>query len=69
MLSTQEDEERPHAFTAADLRALHAASAESPERAAAHRWRWMLSGGKLPELDSLSEVCVSAIGCMRCMLL
>ena len=35
---------------------MHAASAESPERAAAHRWRWMLGGGKVPELDSLNEV-------------
>ena len=56
----QEDEERPHAFTAADLRALHAASAESPERTAAHRWRRMLNGGQLPALDSMSEVPILA---------
>ena len=60
LLGTQEDEERPHAVTAADLRALHVASAELPERAAVHRWRWMLNGGKLPALDSMGEVRVSA---------
>lgn len=54
--SAQEGEEQPHAFTVADLRTLHAASAASPERAAAHRWRWMLNGGKLPALDSMCEV-------------
>lgn len=53
----QDGEERPHAFSAADLRALHTASAESPERAATHRWRWMLNSGKLPSLDhTMSEV-------------
>ena len=52
----QDGEERPHAFSAADLRAVHAASAESPERAAAHRARWMLNRGKLPTLDAMSEV-------------
>ena len=61
MLGIQEDEERPHAATAADLRALHAASAESPERAAAQRWCWMLNGGKLPALDSMSEVGVTVV--------
>lgn len=53
----QDGEERRHAFSAGDLRALHAASAESPERAAAHRWRWMLNSGKLPSLNrTMSEV-------------
>ena len=65
MLGTQEDEERPHAFAAADLRALHAASAESPERAAAQRWRWMLSGGKLPALDSMSEVGITGVSAVH----
>lgn len=63
----QDGEERPHAFSAADLRALHAASAELPERAAAHRWRWMLNSGKLPSFDdTMSEVVVQymAYECM-----
>ena len=52
----QDGEEHPHGFSAEDLRAVHAASAESPERAAAHRSRWMLNRGKLPTLDAMSEV-------------
>ena len=51
----QDGEEHPHAFSAADLRAVHAASAESPERVAAHKSRWMLNRGKLPTLDAMSE--------------
>ena len=64
----QDGEERLHAFSAADLRAVHAASAESPERAAAHRSRWMLNRGTLPPLDAMSEVGAGALtdksGCM-----
>ena len=52
----QDGEGSPHAFSAADLRAVHAASAESPEHAAAHRSRWMLNRGTLPTLDAMSEV-------------
>ena len=52
----QDGEERLHAFSAANLRAVHAASAESPERAAAHMSRWMLNRGKLPSLDAVSKV-------------